>query len=430
MDDLKKSGHNRKSKKTSSRKTEKQRTKPKAIKNNSNNDQKSRVGVALLGVFVGLLLVVTLYSVGLYQFNWNNGFTQAIEKVVPYPVAIVNGSIVKRSRFEEAVSALEKFSNLEEEKSGIPAEQRFDRDEIKERVLNRMVDDLLVYDLLQKNGGEVTEQEIDAEIENVRANIGEEKTLEEHISELYGWTLEEFKEYAVKPTLAEVELQQLYLSDASIGGDERQKEQDTFEEAKELAGKIKSGEISFEDAAKDRSDDIYTKESGGDLGEIVKGQMVPEFEQQVFDELEEGEVSDPVRTMFGFHIIQVDSKNEDGSVNARHILLAVDNLYQEWIASEKEKASITIFDKDLKWDDEVNQIVLKNKKDEPEVSVSPSTSTPVPVTTEDVSDQQVDDGLEDDQATDDTGDEDSTSTSDESQEGESASDVDSSESTE
>ena len=50
---------------------------------------------------------------------------------------------------------------------------------------------------------------------------------------------------------------------------------------------------------------------GGDLGEFGRGQMVPEFDKAVFA-LKPGEVSEPVKTQFGFHLIKVDAKNEGG----------------------------------------------------------------------------------------------------------------------
>ena len=84
---------------------------------------------------------------------------------------------------------------------------------------------------------------------------------------------------------------------------------DSEELAKEIYAKIASGEISFEDAAKEYSS-CPSKENGGNLGEFGRGQMVPEFDSAVFA-MEVGEVtSEPVKTQFGFHLIKLVSKNE------------------------------------------------------------------------------------------------------------------------
>jgi peptidyl-prolyl cis-trans isomerase D len=72
--------------------------------------------------------------------------------------------------------------------------------------------------------------------------------------------------------------------------------------AEEALQKAKHG-AKFEDLAKQYSDDT-TKDKGGDLGWIVQGQTVPEFEQVAFS-LPKGAISDLVRTQYGFHIIKV-----------------------------------------------------------------------------------------------------------------------------
>lgn len=81
-------------------------------------------------------------------------------------------------------------------------------------------------------------------------------------------------------------------------------------ECLEILEAIKSGKTEFEAAAREFST-CPSGEKGGDLGEFGKGQMVPEFEQAAFA-AEIGEVTDPVKTHFGYHLIKVESKSEAG----------------------------------------------------------------------------------------------------------------------
>lgn len=60
----------------------------------------------------------------------------------------------------------------------------------------------------------------------------------------------------------------------------------------------------FAAKAKELSSDTGTKDQGGDLGVVQKGTMVPEFETSVFS-LKKGEISEPVKTQYGYHLIQV-----------------------------------------------------------------------------------------------------------------------------
>ena len=83
---------------------------------------------------------------------------------------------------------------------------------------------------------------------------------------------------------------------------------DTEEKALELLAKIKSGEVSFEDCAKENSS-CPSGQQGGSLGDFGRGQMVPEFDTAVFS-MEEGEITEtPVKTQFGYHLIKLNKKN-------------------------------------------------------------------------------------------------------------------------
>ena len=87
----------------------------------------------------------------------------------------------------------------------------------------------------------------------------------------------------------------------------------TEEEALAIYAKISSGEITFEDAAKEYSS-CPSKENGGSLGDFAQGRMVPEFDKAVFS-MEVGEITaTPVQTQFGYHLIRLNAKNAGSTV--------------------------------------------------------------------------------------------------------------------
>jgi peptidyl-prolyl cis-trans isomerase D len=99
----------------------------------------------------------------------------------------------------------------------------------------------------------------------------------------------------------------------------------THEYAKMLFAQIKEG-ADFAEIARSSSDDPGSAAQGGELGDYAPhGRWVKEFDSTAFA-LDSGEISEPIRTQFGYHIIQSLGKrmeNEEEQVKARHILLAV-----------------------------------------------------------------------------------------------------------
>jgi peptidyl-prolyl cis-trans isomerase SurA len=106
--------------------------------------------------------------------------------------------------------------------------------------------------------------------------------------------------------------------------------------------------VSFAELARLNSDD-GSASRGGDLGWVYPGDTVPEFERAFMD-LKLLEVSQPVKTSFGWHLIQVlerrtaDVSSDRRRVEARKVLLdrKGDEAYQEWLRQLRDRAYVEL----------------------------------------------------------------------------------------
>jgi foldase protein PrsA len=89
-----------------------------------------------------------------------------------------------------------------------------------------------------------------------------------------------------------------------------------------MGARLLAAGTEFSELATKYSADTASAVDGGMLGSFGKGVMVKEFEDAAFA-LQIGEVSQPVKTDFGYHIIKVTNRDDEaGTVEARHILIA------------------------------------------------------------------------------------------------------------
>ncbi len=123
------------------------------------------------------------------------------------------------------------------------------------------------------------------------------------------------------------------------------------EDAKKLAERAKAGE-DFAQLAKENSGDGGSKEQGGMLGYFGRGQMVPQFEEAAFA-LKKGEISDPVQSQFGWHVIKVEDRRQKPppsfeEVKDRLIGSMVQSKAQNIANELRGKAKIDYIDPELK----------------------------------------------------------------------------------
>lgn len=160
---------------------------------------------------------------------------------------------------------------------------------------NKLINELVMQELLYSDAIErnlQNDQEYIDVVNNMKDSMLKQYALRKLFNEITV-SDDEVKEYYQKNA-------NKYISDEMVKASHILVE--TEEKANEILKELTDG-LSFEEAAKQYSS-CPSKEAGGDLGQFGKGQMVPEFDEKVFS-MKTGELSEPVRTQFGYHIIKV-----------------------------------------------------------------------------------------------------------------------------
>jgi peptidyl-prolyl cis-trans isomerase SurA len=253
------------------------------------------------------------------------GWAKTVDRII----AKVNENIITQSELEER--AVVKLMAMQRNNvQPMPS-----REELMYEELERMIEERLLIDAGRKLGMKVDEANITKAIDDIKRNNGlgdgdlekmlqaESKTVEEYRNNIHNQILvskvvsfevrkhvdvnkediekyynEHLKEYWVSEKLRLRHI--LFMVDEMMPDEDKRFKR---RKARQALEKIRSG-ADFVVVAKEYSEDISAS-TGGDLGEIERGKMVPEFEKAAF-RLKEGEVSDLVETPYGLHIIKVD----------------------------------------------------------------------------------------------------------------------------
>jgi peptidyl-prolyl cis-trans isomerase C len=159
----------------------------------------------------------------------------------------------------------------------------------------------------------------------------------------------------LRPAVTDEELKAAYEEEAAkVASTERVRARHilvaTEKEAESIAAKLKAGE-KFEDLAKQYSLD-GSKDFGGDLGYFTGPEMVQEFSKATFA-LKVGEVSSPVKTDFGWHIIKLEDRKMGAAQPFDQVKPAIRNVLlrkkvQDVINDLRKTAKVEILDEDLK----------------------------------------------------------------------------------
>ena len=214
---------------------------------------------------------------------------------------------------------------------------------------------------------EVTDDEVQAQLDDIRGEFASPSAFEEALKE-QGLTLAQLEQLVADRALeqklrdqitadlapSDSEVEAFYR--ANIAQFQENKVQHILVGEKALARDV-SGQLQdaakaqvsklFADLAKRFSTDKSNKNDAGKLGFFSQGEFVPEFEEAA-NALEIGEISDPVKTEFGFHVIWVTDRRETPVDQVRDQIVAqitgtdADTVWQRWVVTAYRDAEVEV----------------------------------------------------------------------------------------
>ena len=215
--------------------------------------------------------------------------------------------------------------------------------------LEALIDEKVITLEAKKEKVEIDDKDIDKELDLYIENAGGEEGLK-NVLEQQGLTQDDLKADIVKYlSIRKMVEPRIKITDEAIAAsfEENKAMLDQPEQVeashilveledeaviKEVAQKLKDGG-DFAELAKEYSID-GSAESGGELGLFGRGQMVPEFEEKAFS-MKVGEISDPVKTQHGYHLIHLtDKKEAKEAVLEDHKEEIKDKLFEEGLQTE------------------------------------------------------------------------------------------------
>lgn len=320
------------------------------------------VSTIIFSILAMAVLILAILTILIYGFDSKNKLVQKVEKVIPFPAIVLNQTEwVMAGEFNENIRSIRQFyENQDFSKLGIRVD--FDtadgqkRLRIKERqILTKMVEDRAIEILAQKEGIKINESDLTKSVDQKLEKMGNGAAVKEQLTRLYGWTIADFKEKVVRPSLYREKLENVFEEKYQNSKTSK----DKIEAAEnELNGRVKN----FSEVVTEFSDGS-SNQAAGELGWFRKDQIVPEIADQIFA-LKKGERSAVLESPLGFHIVEMEERKMSGKDELARIrqIFVSKKTFADWIDEELEKMKISVPLKGYVWNAEKKQVDFVSKE--------------------------------------------------------------------
>jgi len=212
----------------------------------------------------------------------------------------------------------------------------------RELVLEMLINQLLIEQAAHAAGVTVSDEELDATIASLRAETGEDAFQQWLVDQ--GMSLEDFRRRLRSDTIA------TQMANRAVESVPTRAEHiharhilvNTAEEARQILSQLQAGG-DFASLARTYSQDVSTRDAGGDLGFFPQGILTaPEVEAAAFA-LQPGQISDVIPSSMGYHIVQVIERVPDMEIAPENLRLLREKASRTWLEGLRAAADIQRF---------------------------------------------------------------------------------------
>lgn len=207
-------------------------------------------------------------------------------------------------------------------------------------ILNVMIEQVLTQQAAERVGIQITEAQVDAEMEAMMAESGGEEAFRAKLA-AWGETYEGARR-EVRAQLIGMQMTQRVVADVSESAEQVRARHilvDTREEAEHIRSQLEAG-ADFAALAKAHSLDKSTAQNGGDLGYFPRGILVASEVEAAAFSLQPGQFSEVISSPLGFHIVQVVERDPDRPVSPENLQLLREQAVQNWVEGLWDQANV------------------------------------------------------------------------------------------
>jgi parvulin-like peptidyl-prolyl isomerase len=254
--------------------------------------------------------------------------------------AVVNGEVITVEDYQKQIAQVEAFF----EQEGLDLESQEGQERLAQasrQVLEQMIDQVLIRQAAVEMGISISDEELEAKIQEIIEQSGGQEQFEQSLQDT-GTSYEDFRQMLLDQLLSEAVFSAVTASISSVAEQVHARHilVATRERAEEVLARLQGGE-DFAFLAKEYSEDVSSRERGGDMGFFPQGVMPPEVEDAAFS-LEVGQTSEIIQSQFGFHIIQI-LEREEGEIAPEIFESLRQQTFMQWLAERRESATIERF---------------------------------------------------------------------------------------